>query len=40
MTAAVTPLSIYRVIRPAIYADIRPPWERGEVTNISLPFVG
>ena len=29
-------LSIFRVIRPAIFTDIQPPWERGELTIIRL----
>ena len=29
-------VSIFRVIRPAIFTDIQPPWERGELTIIRL----
>ena len=29
-------LSIFMVIRPAIFTDIQPPWERGELTIIRL----
>ena len=29
-------VSIFMVIRPAIFTDIRPPWERGELTIIRL----
>ena len=29
-------LSIFMVIRPAIFTDIQPPRERGELTNIRL----
>ena len=32
-------VSIVNVIRLAIYTDTRPPWERGEVTNIRLLLV-
>ena len=31
-----TVLSIFMVIRPAIFTDIQPPWERGELTIIRL----
>ena len=30
------PVSIFMVIRPAIFTDIQPPWERGELTIIRL----
>ena len=29
-------VSIFRIIRPAIFTDIQPPWERGELTIIRL----
>ena len=29
-------MSIFMVIRPAIFTDIQPPWERGELTIIRL----
>ena len=29
-------VSIFMVIRPAIFTDIQPPWERGELTIIRL----
>ena len=33
-------VSIFMVIRPAIFTDIQPPWERGELTIIRLWLAG
>ena len=37
ITASVSMLNVNRL---AIYTDTRPPWERGEVTDIRLLLVG